>query len=130
MRIIRKSLEETIALMVERWGGHLYRDNWTIGIKENIGMDRGAVIKYGKNSLNIEADENWDDVVTKILPVGYDGITLPEVYIQSDIQYEVPYTKVIKFDQDIDQEDFKDEDGNVDEEAYGEDTDHISDVIT
>jgi hypothetical protein len=55
-----------------------------------------------------------------MLPVGYDGITLPEVYIQSDIQYEVPYTKVIKFDQDIDQEDFKDENGNVDEEAYHE----------
>ena len=120
VRIVRKSFEETIAILIERWGGHLYRDNWTIGIKENIGMDRGAVIKYGKNSLNIEADENWDDVVTKILPVGYDGITLPEVYIQSDIQYDVPYTKVIKFDQDIDQEDFKDDDGNVDEEAYHE----------
>ena len=120
VRIVRKSLEEAIAILTEKWGGHLYRDNWVIGIKENIGMDRGAVIKYGKNSQNIEADENWDDVVTKMLPVGYDGITLPEVYIQSDIQYEVPYTKVIKFDQDIDQEDFKDESGNVDEEAYHE----------
>ena len=120
IRIVRKSFEETIALLIERWGGHLYRDNWQIGIKETIGMDRGAVIKYGKNSQNIEADENWDDVVTKILPVGYDGITLPEVYLQADIQYDVPYTKVIKFDQDIDQEDFKDEDGNVDEEAYHE----------
>ena len=120
VRIVRKSFEETIAILTERWGGHLYRDNWIIGIKENIGMDRGAVIKYGKNSQNIEADENWDDVVTKILPVGYDGITLPEVYLQADIQYEVPYTKVIKFDQDIDQEDFKDDDGNVDQEAYTE----------
>ena len=120
VRIVRKSLEEAIAILTEKWGGHLYRDNWVIGIKENVGMDRGAVIKYGKNSQNIEADENWDDVVTKMLPVGYDGITLPELYIQSDIQYEVPYTKVIKFDQDIDQEDFKDESGNVDEEAYHE----------
>ena len=120
IRIVRKSFEETLSLLVERWGGHLYRDNWIVGIKKEIGMDRGAVIKYGKNSQNIEADENWDNVVTKILPVGYDGITLPEVYLQSDIQYDVPYTKVIKFDQDIDQEDFKDDDGNVDEEAYKE----------
>ena len=118
MRIIRKSLEETIALMVERWGGHLYRDNWTIGINYSIGEDRGVVIKYGKNSKTIEAEEDWSNVVTKMLPVGYDGITLPEVYLISDIQYDTPYTKVIKFDQDIDQEDFKDEDGNVDEEAY------------
>lgn len=120
VRIVRKSFEETIAILIERWGGHLYRDNWVIGIKENIGMDRGTVIKYGKNSQNIEADENWDEVVTKILPVGYDGIMLPEVYLQSDIQYDVPYTKVIKFDQEIDQGDFKDEDGNVDEQAYNE----------
>lgn len=120
IRVVRKSFEETLSLLIERWGGHLYRDNWTIGIKKQIGMDRGAVIKYGKNSQTIEADENWDNVVTKILPVGYDGITLPEVYLQSDIQYDVPYTKIVKFDQNIDQEDFKDPEGNVDEEAYKE----------
>ena len=120
IRIVRKSFEETLSLLIERWGGHLYRDNWTIGIKKAIGKDRGAVIRYGKNSQTIEADEDWSNVVTKILPVGYDGITLPEVYLQSDIQYDVPYTKVIKFDQDIDQEDFKDGDGNVDQEAYTE----------
>lgn len=119
-RIIRKSLEEAIAIIVEKWGGHLYRDNWTIGIKSEIGMDRGAVIKYGKNSKTIEADEDWSKVVTKMLPVGYDGITLPEVYIEADIVYDTPYSKVVKFEQDIDQEEFRDEDGNLDEEAYKE----------
>ena len=95
MRVIRKSFEETISLMIEKWGGHLYRDNWVIGIKQDIGQDRGAVIKYGKNSQDIEVEEDWDNVVTKMLPVGYDGITLPEVYLTSDIQYDVPYTKGI-----------------------------------
>ena len=117
-RIIRKSLEEAIATIVEKWGGHLYRDNWTVGIKETLGADRGIVIKYGKNSKNIEAKENWDDVVTKILPVGYDGITLPEIYLEAEIKYSTPYTKVIKFDQNIDQENYKDENGNLKEEEY------------
>ena len=117
-RIIRKSLEEAIAIIVEKWGGHLYRDNWTVGIKETLGADRGIVIKYGKNSKNIEAKENWDDVVTKILPVGYDGITLPEIYLESEIKYSTPYTKVIKFDQNIDQENYKDENGNLKEDEY------------
>ncbi len=120
VRIVRKSFEEAIAILIEKWGGHLYRDNWTIGIKNQIGLDRGAVIKYAKNSKTIEAKEDWSKVVTKMLPVGYDGITLPEVYLESDIQYEVPYTKVVKFEQEIDQNDFKDEDGNVDEQAYTE----------
>ena len=108
-RIIRKSLEEAIAIIVEKWGGHLYRDNWTVGIKEILGADRGIVIKYGKNSKNIEAKENWDDVVTKILPVGYDGIILPEIYLEAEIKYSTPYTKVIKFEQNIDKENYKDE---------------------
>ena len=119
-RIIRKSLEEAVAILVEKWNGHLYRDNWTIGIKETIGMDRGVVIKYGKNSQEIDAVENWDNVVTKMLPVGYDGITLPELYIESVVQYDTPYTKVIKFDQDIDQEQYKDAEGNLKEDEYRE----------
>lgn len=119
-RVIRKSLEEAIAIVIEKWGGHLYRDNWTIGVKENIGLDRGITIKYGKNSTNIEANEQWDDVVTKMLPVGYDGITLPELYLESGVQYDVPYTKVIKFEQDINQDDYKDENGNLLEEEYKE----------
>ena len=117
-RIIRKSLEEAIATIVEKWGGHLYRDNWIVGVKETLGADRGIVIKYGKNSKNIEARENWDDVVTKILPVGYDGIILPEIYLDAEIKYSTPYTKVIKFEQNIDKENYKDKNGNLKEEEY------------
>ena len=119
-RIIRKSLEEAIAILVDKYNGHLYRDNWTIGIVKNLGRDRQAVIKYGKNSTDIEATEDWDNVVTKILPVGYDGITLPEKFLIADIQYETPYTKVVKFDQDIDENDYKDESGEVDKQAYSQ----------
>lgn len=117
-RIVRNSLEEAISTILEKWGGHLDRDNWNIGIRNTIGQDRGVVIKYGKNIINVEAEEIWDSVVTKLLPVGYDGITLPETYLISDVQYDIPYTKIVHFDQEIDQEEFTDEDGNLDEEAY------------
>lgn len=119
-RIVRKSLEEAIAILTERYSGHLYRDNWNIKIQNQIGTDRGVVIKYGKNSTNIEVVENWDTVITKILPVGYDGITLPEVYLTSNIVYEIPYTKVVKFEQEIDENEYKDEQGNLKEEEYKE----------
>lgn len=119
-RIVRQSLEEAIATVIEKWGGHLYRDNWVIGVKSKIGEDREITIKYGKNSTNIEANEDWSNVVTKIIPVGYDGITLPEKYLEAETQYSVPYTKVIKFEQDINQDDYKDEKGNLKEEEYKE----------
>ncbi len=119
-RIVRQSLEEAIATVVEKWGGHLYRDNWVIGVKKTIGLDRGVVIKYGKNSTNIEANEDWSNVVTKMLAVGYDGITLPEIYLESTQKYDRPYTKVIKFEQDINKDDYKDENGNLKETEYQE----------
>jgi phage-related protein len=47
-----------------------------------MGQDRGVVLSYGKNIINIQADENWSEVVTKLLPVGKDGLLLPETYHQ------------------------------------------------
>ena len=119
-RIVRKSLGEAISIVAEKWNGHLYRDNWNIGVKEKLGEDRGITIKYGKNSTNIEVKENWDNVVTKIYPVGYDGITLPEVYLESSLKYEVPYTKIIKFEQKLDKDLYKDENGKFNESEYNE----------
>ena len=124
-RCVRKSLFEALEVVRERWGGHLVRDNFSIGLNKNIGTDTGVVIRYRKNLKEISCEENWDDVVTKLLPVGKDGILLNEldpdrnVYLSSAQSYSVPYTKTVSFSQDsIDEEDFKDEDGNTDEVAY------------
>lgn len=118
-RCVRKSLEEAISVVIERWGGHLVRDNFNIEIRENIGEDRGIVLSYGKNITNITSEEKWDDVVTKILPVGKDGLELPEKYIEIEEElYDIPYSKVIEFSQDISEDDYKDENDVVDEERY------------
>lgn len=124
-RCVRKSLFEALEVVRERWGGHLVRYNFSIGLNKNIGTDTGIVIRYRKNLKEISCEENWDDVVTKLLPVGKDGILLNEldpgrsVYLSSAQSYSVPYTKTVSFSQDsIDEEDFKDEDGNTDEVAY------------
>lgn len=54
---------------MERWGGHIVRDNFNISILDKIGEDRGVVLAYGKNITTAEAEENWDNVVTKLMPV-------------------------------------------------------------
>ena len=127
-RCIRKSLYEAIQVLLERYGGHLVRDNWTIGIRDSIGEDNGVTIRYGKNLKNIKATYNWDNVVTKLLPVGKDGLLLnaleptDDVYLESEVQYDIPYTKTVSFDQsDIVEDDYRDEEtGEVDEDAYTE----------
>lgn len=117
-RCVRKSLTEAIFEVLSRWGGHLTRDNFEIGIRETIGADNGIVIKYGKNLADISCVSDWSNVVTKLLPVGRDGITLPEEYLEADISYSVPYVKTVTFSQDINQNDYITEDGTVDAEAY------------
>lgn len=113
-RCVRKSLQEAISVLLERWGGHLVRDNWNINIMNTIGQDNGVTIQYKKNLKEITAKYDWSNVVTKLLPVGYDGILLDEIYIYSDTQYAIPYTKTVSFEQDIDPEDYEDEDAYQD----------------
>ena len=125
-RCVRKSLYEAIQVLLERYGGHLVRDNWTIGIRNSIGQDNGVTIRYGKNLKDIKATYNWDNVVTKLMPVGKDGLLLnatdptASVYLESTVQYEIPYTKTVTFDQsNIVEDDYKDEEtGELDVDTY------------
>ena len=120
-RCVRKSLYEAINTVLERWGGHLVRDNFSIKVMNSIGQDNGVTVRYGKNLKDINAVYNWDNVCTKIMPVGYDGLLLDEQYLYSELQYDIPYTKVVQFDQsNINQEDYQDGNGNLDNEAYHE----------
>ena len=124
-RCVRKSLYEAFTTVQERWGGHFIRDNFSFGLRKQIGVDTGVTIRYRKNIKDITCEENWNDVVTEILPVGKEGILLNEldplrsVYIKSTTQYSVPYTKTVSFTQDeIDPENFTDGEGNLDETQY------------
>ena len=114
-RAVRRTLFEMYELFLsaDRYGGHWYRDNWTLGIKEKVGEDRGVVLKLGKNITDIQVDENWDDVCTKILPYTTNGevaITLDETYVELAEQlYDIPYTKVRKFENEFNIEDYETE---------------------
>lgn len=120
-RCVRTSLYEAINVVLERWGGHLVRDGFNIQIKSQIGQDNGVVVRYAKNLKDITCEENWDNVVTKLLPVGKDGLLIDGLYMSSGIQYDIPYTKTVSFNQDnIIQDDYTDENGNFDETSYNE----------
>lgn len=103
-RVVRKSLFEVFQLLIgaDKYGGHWDRDNFNFGIQANIGQDRGVVLAYKKNITNIEVNEDWDSVCTKLLPYTTDGsvaITLDETYVElADKLYDIPYTKIVKFD--------------------------------
>lgn len=101
---IRKTLLESWQVFEERWGGVFEADNWDISFKQSIGKDNGETIVYGKNMQRFEIFEDWSNVCTKILPVGYDGLLLPEIYLESETQYEISYTKIVDFQTDLEAE--------------------------
>ena len=111
-RAVRKTLLEVYEWLLsgDKYGGHWFRDNWTLGIKARVGEDRGVVLAIGKNITDIQIAEDWDNVCTKILPYTTDGdtaIMLDETYVSiSEQLYDVPYTKVVKFEHDFDAEEF------------------------
>jgi phage minor structural protein len=112
LEITRQPLYDAIMATIDTWGGHLVRDNFNIQIKSSIGSDQGVTVQYKKNLREITVDENWDDVVTKILPVGKDDTLLnavnpsASIYIESSTQYDLPYCKTVSFEQDIEPEDY------------------------
>lgn len=124
-RCVRNSLYEAIQTVIERWGGHLVRDNFTIAIRTNIRQDNGVTVQYAKNLKDITCEENWDSVVTQLMPVGRDGLLLNAIdpdaslYVYSDIEYDIPFTKTVSFDQSgVLEEDYQDSSGNTDQAAY------------
>ena len=117
-RCVRTSLYDAFSMVLERWGGHFVRDNYRFAIMSTIGRDNGVTVRYKKNLKEMTCTANWDSVVTKLMPVGKDGLLLDEVYLYSKTQYDIPFTKVVSFNQNIDQDIYKDTEGHLDETAY------------
>ena len=115
-RAVRRTLFEMYELLVsaDRYGGHWYRDNWTLGIMSKVGQDRGVVLKVGKNLTDVQMTEDWEEVCTKILPTTTDGqsaILLDETFVElSEPLYDIPFTKVVEFENPFDIENFVTED--------------------
>lgn len=114
-RAVRKSLYEVYEWLIstDKYGGHWYRDNWTLGIKSNVGEDRGVVLAQNKNITDIQLSEVWDDVCTKLLAYTTDGevaISLDDTYVSLDEDlYDIPYSKIVKFENKLKKEDYETE---------------------
>ncbi|MDK6906896.1 phage tail spike protein [Actinotignum timonense] len=106
-RIVRQPLAAAILdakadnSFVSRWGGELAFDNWRIHHAPRRGRDAGVVIRDRKNLTGYESALDYTTVVTRILPVGYDGLLLPELYVDSPRinDYVAPRIKVIRYGQ-------------------------------
>lgn len=56
-----------------RWGGEIMYNNRQIIINDRLGSDKGYEIRYGKNMQELHYTVDMSEVVTRIVPVAYNG---------------------------------------------------------
>lgn len=81
---------------INRWGGEILFDNYTVIINKRVGGDYGVELRYGKNIKADGLTEEIDtrNVVTRIYPKGYDGITMSDHgYVDSPLINSYPTVK-------------------------------------
>lgn len=86
---------------IEVWGGEPLYDNFKVILNERAGGDYGAEVRYGKNLIGANASEDMSEVVTRIVPVAYNGRLLSSEYVDSPLidNYAKVYIKEIKFEE-------------------------------
>ncbi|WP_437629278.1 phage tail spike protein [Clostridium paraputrificum] len=104
---VRKNIVEAILgndenSFLNRWGGEVLLDNFDIYINDKIGSDNGVRVELGYNLNEIEEDINIEEVATRIIPTGYNGIMLEgnTPWVDSPLinKYTKPKMRVINFD--------------------------------
>lgn len=63
---------------LKRWGGEVRYSNYDIYINDRLGDDNGMRVEFGFNLNGISEDIDMSGVVTSIIPVSYNGHTLPD----------------------------------------------------
>ena len=109
---------------VNRWGGELFIDNFDIYMNEKIGHDTGLIISYGRNMEYIKESSSYKNTITRIIPIGFDGLRLtgktPWVDSPNIDKYPYIMEKEIKFDYVKVKEENSDEGFETIEEARAE----------
>lgn len=80
IEIIMGDLENS---MLNLFGGDLVRNKFTISINVQRGSADGVKLIFGKNINEIKITTDTTSIVTRVLPLGFDGLMLPEVYVDA-----------------------------------------------
>ena len=83
---------------INRWGGEIMFDNFTVIVNDRVGGDYGIELRYGKNiprdGMSYEVDTR--DVVTRIYPQAYNGYKMTgNGYVDSPLINNYPTVKSV-----------------------------------
>lgn len=104
-RYVRKNPVEALIgtddnSFINRWGGEIERNNFAISIiNKRQGLNKKKYVRYRKNLKGLTYTLDFSTVVTRAMPVGYDGLLLPERYVDSPLinNYFQPIIKTLDY---------------------------------
>lgn len=100
---VRKNLIEALNgdddnAFVKRWGGEIIFDNYKVIVNERAGRDNGLRVSYGRNipSDGISEDADFSDVITRLIPIAYNGymISGDSPWVDSPLIHTYPTIKI------------------------------------
>lgn len=101
---------------LNRWGGEILPDNFDLYIYDRIGADRGVKVRFGYNLKEIKETVDISGVITRIIPVGYNGIMLPGAEPWVDSPNIEKYAQI--YEQVVVYEDIKVKEDDTETEGY------------
>ena len=76
------------------WGGDLIFDNYTIQLQSVGGADRGVLVEYGIDLIDMEQEENISEMITGVYPYWKgtekstdESVQNEEIIVYGDVQY-------------------------------------------
>lgn len=90
IRIVRYNVVEAIInkgkdnTFISRFGGEIKRDRFKVEVKNHVGRyydQFPSEIRYAKNLVSYEADIDSVNAATRIMPLAFNGLLLPEKYV-------------------------------------------------
>lgn len=87
--------------LLTRFGGELELDNFNIIVHNKRGLNTGLEIREKKNLTGAKYSVDMSSIATRLMPVGGDGLLLPEKYIDSPFINSYPSPFYYTFDVDV-----------------------------
>lgn len=83
--------------------GEFHYDNYAVSLKQNRGMNRGVVIRYGKNLTELAQELDMSNLCTGVIPyyVDMNGNTYTEAKVSTGLTLDVPRDMAIDFSDQI-----------------------------
>ena len=103
---LRSQLGGQDGSVLDAFGGEYEFDRYMVRLHSQRGVDNGVTLRYGKNIIDIQQEENIAETTTGICPywAGSDGdiVTLPEKVVSADNASNFPFPRTVPLDMSSD----------------------------